>query len=757
MRRKVCLRLTPAPLSSREVERRLVVYGPNELVRRGRRRWPRELANQLTHPLALLLWVASVLALAAGAPVLAAAIVAVIVLNALFAFAQERQAEHAVEALAGYLPAEATVVRDGQRRQVEAAELVPGDVLALAEGDRIPADVRLLDGGLEIDLSTLTGESQPVYRSAEFEDTTGALIEARNVVFSGSGCVGGEATGLVVGTGMHTELGRIAALSERLEVELSPLEQQVRRVAWLISLVAVIAGLLPLGWLAAGLPLQDAFNFAIGLIVANVPEGLLPTITLALALGVGILARSGALIKRLSAVETLGSTTVICTDKTGTLTENRMRAVRVWTPLGELDLDHETGVSESVANDPALGLLGRAIAASSTAELAPDRTGKSRGEATEIGLLETARALGVDIGVSRREHLRHRLYRFDPKLRLMSTVDEREDGSLTVHAKGAPGDPVPVHRLGSRRAAALAAQAPFRPAAGERRAVEVAVPDAVTIVAHRRGSTNDELARAWRAAGIETRILTPDEAMAEVEPGDVVLARLDVLDSLDGIEPGLEQVGALVRRGARLLNPPEALRAAHDKLETSKRLKVAGLPHPVTVHVTGLTREVELVPPVVVKPRHGSWGRDVFRCLSEDELASCLAEVRSRSWFRRHGALVQELLPLAGFDLRLIVAGGKVVGAAERVARPGEWRTNISLGGRLRSAAPSSAAAALGVAAAEAIGADLVGVDLAPTDAGYVVIELNGAVDFDDKYWLEGTDVYAEIAEALDLARALPV
>ena len=136
--------------------------------------------------------------------------------------------------------------------------------------------------------------------------------------------------------------------------------------------------------------------------------------------------------------------------------------------------------------------------------------------------------------------------------------------------------------------------------------------------------------------------------------------------------------------------------------------------------------------------------------------ASCLADVRSRSWFRRHGALVQELLPLAGFDLRLIVAGGKVVGAAERVARPGEWRTNISLGGRLRSAEPSSAAAALGVAAAEAIGIDLVGVDLAPTDAGYVVIELNGAVDFDDRYWLEGTDVYKETAEALGLA-ASPV
>ncbi len=340
----------------------------------------------------------------------------------------------------GYLPVQATVVRDGKAQQVDAAGLVPGDVLMLSEGDRVPADARLLQGALEIDLSTLTGESQPVYRSPEFQDTTGPLIEARDVVFSGTGCVAGEARALVVSTGMRTELGRIAALSERVEAELSPLERQVRRVAWLIGLVAVVAGLafLPIGWLAAGLPLKDAFSFAIGLIVANVPEGLLPTITLALAVGVAELARRGALVKRLSAVETLGSTTVICTDKTGTLTENRMRAVRVWTPLGELDLEQGVEPAEAVAADPLLGLLGRAIAASSTAELALGQVGKSRGEATEIGLLETASMLGIDIAVSRREHRRRKLYRFDPKLRLMSTVDEREDGSLTVHAKGAP-------------------------------------------------------------------------------------------------------------------------------------------------------------------------------------------------------------------------------------------------------------------------------------------------------------------------------
>jgi calcium-translocating P-type ATPase len=434
------LRSRPEGLSSREAERRLVASGPNELRRRGGRRWPKQLGKQFVHPLALLLWLAAALALVAGTPALGGAIVAVIVLNALFAFVQERQAERAVEALGRYLPPQATVRRDGTRQTVDARELVPGDVLVLAEGDRISADARLLDGAVDVDLSTLTGESQPVFRSAEFADTTGPLFEARELVFSGTACVGGEAEALVFATGMQTELGRIAALSERVEEDESPLEQQVRRVAWLIALVAVVAGLafLPIGWLAAGLPLDDAFTFAVGLIVANVPEGLLPTLTLALAVGVAGLARRGALVKRLSAVETLGSTTVICTDKTGTLTENRMRAVRVWTPLGELELEVAGAVSAAVSTDPVLGFLGRALAACSTAELAVEPVGKSRGEATEVGLLEAARELGVDVDVARREHDRLQLYRFDPKLRLMSTVDRRVDGGITVHAKGAP-------------------------------------------------------------------------------------------------------------------------------------------------------------------------------------------------------------------------------------------------------------------------------------------------------------------------------
>jgi magnesium-transporting ATPase (P-type) len=248
------LRSTSGGLSGREAARRLEVAGPNELARRGGRRWPGELAGQFTHPLALLLAVAAALAWASGAPKLAIAI---------------------------------------------AAESVPVTCYPGAPDGSVP------------------------------------LLQARDLVFSGTECTGGEARALVTATGMGTELGRIASLSQRVGRDESPLEHQVMRVARLIALVAVGAGIafLPIG-LAAGLSIDAAVSFAIGLLVANVPEGLLPTITLALAVGVREMARRGALVKRLSAVETLGSTSVICTDKTGTLTENRMRVTSVWTPAG---------------------------------------------------------------------------------------------------------------------------------------------------------------------------------------------------------------------------------------------------------------------------------------------------------------------------------------------------------------------------------------------------------------------------------------
>jgi P-type E1-E2 ATPase len=291
-------------LSEREAARRLERFGPNELRTRAAPTWPWALARQFTHPLAVLLMLATVLAFVAGIAQLGWAILAVIVLNALFAFAQERQAGKAVEALGRYLPPQALVRRNGATRQVVATEVVPGDVLVLAEGDRVPADARLLSGALEIDASALTGESVPVDRVADAVDNAARRLDSPVLVFSGTACVGGTAEAVVHATGSRTEIGRIAALAGRRPPSDSPLERQVRRVAYLIAAVALGVGIafLPLG-VAAGLSWTAAAVFAVGLLVAIVPEGLLPTITLALAAGVRAMARRGALVKRLSAVE----------------------------------------------------------------------------------------------------------------------------------------------------------------------------------------------------------------------------------------------------------------------------------------------------------------------------------------------------------------------------------------------------------------------------------------------------------------------
>lgn len=257
------------------------------------------------------------------------------------------------------------------------------------------------------------------------------------------------------------------------------------------------------------------------------------------------------------------------------------------------------------------------------------------------------------------------------------------------------------------------------------------------------------LAAALRGLGVAACLLSPAEAVVALGPGDVAIARLDVLPTLDGIEPGLELLPGLGRRGVRVLNPAPALVAAHDKLATESALAAAGIPRPGTWHVRP-SETARLRPPLVLKPRFGSWGRDVFRCRDEDELAACIDEVAGRGWFRRTGAVGQELLPASTSDLRVIVAGGVAVGAAERVAAPGEWRTNISLGGSLRAARPPAEALELAVRAAAAIGADLVGVDLLPLETGFAVVELNGAVEFDHRYSLGG-GVYEAVVEALGL------
>jgi calcium-translocating P-type ATPase len=407
-------------LSPHEATARLATYGPNQLVTQRGPSMLTALGRQLAHPLALLLWLAAALSLLIQSVTLGVAIVAVILLNAAFALVQERHAEHAVGALSAYLPPHAVVVRDGHRVRIEAHDLVPGDVLVVEEGDAIGADAKVLSGAVEVDISAISGESVPVVRAAgDRRNGEQRIVDARDVLLSGTTCTSGEALAVVVDTGMSTELGRIAGLSGRTGQHPSPLERQVRRVAWLIAAVAVGVGLafLPLGVLA-GLSLTEAAVLAIGLLVANVPEGLLPTITLSLAVGVAELARRGGLVKRLSAVETLGSTDVVCTDKTGTLTQNSMQLHSTWDATGRRSPE-----------PPVRAALARVLGSCTSADLE-----SGTGDPTELALLRAAAHLAPgETQVAAREAT----YHFDPRLRLMSVIvpDGERDLVLT---KGAP-------------------------------------------------------------------------------------------------------------------------------------------------------------------------------------------------------------------------------------------------------------------------------------------------------------------------------
>ena len=273
----------------------------------------------------------------------------------------------------------------------------------------------------------------------------------------------------------------------------------------------------------------------------------------------------------------------------------------------------------------------------------------------------------------------------------------------------------------------------------------------IALVASNPNGTNGLLVDAWRAFGLDVVVVHPSRCLDHLRAGDTAIGRIDVRRSIDGVQPGLLELVELSRRGVTVLNGPSALIKAHDKLRTARALHGAHMPHPRTEHVTLGSPPASIGPPVVLKPRFGSWGVDVVRCETSAELFDATAEIADHEWFRMQGALVQRLVPPAGYDLRVLIAGGRVVGSVSRVAAPGEWRTNIALGGHRRPVVAPPRAQALALAAAATIRAGLVGVDLLPDGDDYTVIEINGAVDFDPSYSLPGRDVFEDVAIALGL------
>ena len=444
------LQTTPEGLSSEAAERRLARFGANRLPLHRRRPLALRFLDQMVHFMALLLWIAGGLAFAAGTPQLGWAIWSVVLINGVFSFWQEFQAERTLAALTRSLPSQVQVWRDGELRSLPAEQLVAGDRLRLEEGDRVPADCRLsVATALYLDLSVLTGESLPVARQAVA--LAGAPWQARvstsersNLVMAGSMVASGRGEALVYATGAETEFGQVARLAAGTARAASTLEVQVGRIVHTICTIAMTMGLVAfsLSVLLVGMGPQESVVFATGIIVANVPEGLLPTVTLSLAMAVQRMARRKALVRRLSAVESLGSVSVICCDKTGTLTGNRMAVESTWLPAEGEGLER---------------LLLRCAALCSNARLEPVAAGAGRGaepwravgDPTETAMLLAAAAAGLVAEEQPGRHPRRREIPFDSHRRRMTVLvdwnDRADDlqiatgGSLLI-TKGAPLD-----------------------------------------------------------------------------------------------------------------------------------------------------------------------------------------------------------------------------------------------------------------------------------------------------------------------------
>jgi calcium-translocating P-type ATPase len=416
-------------LDSTEASRRLAAQGPNILPQEQRRPLARELIRQLTHFFALLLWAAAALAVIANMAALGVAIVVVILVNGAFAFSQELQADRAVAQLRDLLPAKTTVRRDGRRRSIPVVDVVVGDVMLLEAGDQVSADLILLRAtGLAIDESTLTGESVPRH------------VNEGDQAFAGTYVVEGSAVALVTATGSATELATIATLTRAVHRPTGPLAVRLRRVVQVVGATAVLVGTVLFAVaLLLGLTPLEGFLFALGVTVALVPEGLLPTVTLSLAMGARNMASQRALVKRLHAVETLGSVTFICTDKTGTLTRNQMVAVEVWTPVGTATITGDgyepIGRVEAPSDTSAAvaELAYSAVRASTGALIHRDGQLHPYGDPTEVALYVLGLRAGLDLDELLAQRPTEARLPFDPRrLRSAALVDG------TLHVKGAP-------------------------------------------------------------------------------------------------------------------------------------------------------------------------------------------------------------------------------------------------------------------------------------------------------------------------------
>ena len=446
------LQSSAAGLSAEEAGRRLASFGPNRLPDAPPRpAWLRFLGH-FHNVLIYVLLASAVITALLGHVVDTAVILAVVLVNALIGFIQEGRAEQAMAALHGMLAPRSVVLRDGLRRSIDAADVVPGDVVLLEAGERVPADLRLLQArSLQIDEAILTGESLPVEKDTAAVAAEAALGDRRCLAYSGTLVTAGSGLGVAIATGGATELGRISGLLSQVETLSTPLVQQMDRFArWLTALILLLSAmLLGYGWLAGQMPFDALFMIVVGLAVAAIPEGLPAVLTITLAVGVQAMARRHAIVRRLPAIETVGAVSVICSDKTGTLTRNEMLAAALLTAQAHFTIEGEgyapsgdlrsEGKVIAPAGRPLLRSAARIAGLCNDAALHSGSAGWSvdgdpmEGALKALSLKLLAAEADALQGINRTD-----LIPFDARHRYMAVLQHDHAGSAFIDVKGAP-------------------------------------------------------------------------------------------------------------------------------------------------------------------------------------------------------------------------------------------------------------------------------------------------------------------------------
>ena len=446
----------PEGLTQQEAASRLLEYGPNQLPRAAALSLRKLFLQQFTHMMAVLLWVAGGLAFLVDMPELGWATWSVILINALFSFWQEYRADQAMSALAAMLPHNVKVYRDGRLHVIASEQIVVGDVLLVEAGDHISADSRLVEAvDLMLDLSLLTGESLPASCSATPANYKGRSAASGNFLFAGTTVTAGKGRAVVYAIGQQTKLGEVTELTSSVIRRKSSLELQVAKIVQIITLTALtVGGLVFILTMSGGLDLRSSFIFCIGIIVALVPEGLLPVVSLSLAVGVRRMAQQNALVRKLSAVETLCATSVICTDKTGTITMNEVTVKHLWFSDGEAEVSgsgYECQGEVRLLNGDikeGVDLLCQISIICSEADIALKQNDNSQwsitGDPTEAALLVAAVKRGFDIALTRQQFADKEMRPFNSQKKMMSVYCLDQQGffsgqqSAVLLAKGAP-------------------------------------------------------------------------------------------------------------------------------------------------------------------------------------------------------------------------------------------------------------------------------------------------------------------------------